>query len=171
MKLSKQGQARSLAEFLRRLSFDSCFSSPMKRAVQTAAPCREWAKPVLLSGLREVDFGDWTGLRWEEVREKYGKGPRDWLSLLEANAIPKPNLSNNSALEFRKTGTFSAASKTEAESASLAAAASFACCLPCSFKCRRAKWPPLNSATQASPFSASGKTALKSNYSTRACRH
>lgn len=91
MELSEQGQAqaRSLAEFLRRHSLDSCFSSPMKRAVQTAAPCREWAKPVLLNGLREVDFGDWTGLRWEETREKYGKSACDWLHLLEANAIPK----------------------------------------------------------------------------------
>lgn len=89
MKLSQQGQARLLAEFLQRLSLGSCFSSPMKRAVQTAAPCREWTKPVLLSGLREVDFGDWTGLRWKEVREKYGKSARDWLHLLEANAIPK----------------------------------------------------------------------------------
>lgn len=91
MELSKRGQvqARSLAEFLRRRSLDSCFSSPMKRAVQTAAPCREWTKPILLNGLREVDFGDWTGLRWEEVREKYGKSARDWLHLLEANAIPK----------------------------------------------------------------------------------
>ena len=60
----------------------------MKRAVQTAAPCREWAKPVLLNGLREVDFGDWTELRWEEMQEKYGKSARDWLHLLESNAIP-----------------------------------------------------------------------------------
>lgn len=91
MELSKRGQAqaRALAEFLRRRPFDSCFSSPMKRAVQTAAPCKKWMKPVLLNGLREVDFGDWTGLRWEEMQEKYGKSPRDWLHLLEANAIPK----------------------------------------------------------------------------------
>ena len=88
--LSEQGQAQahSLVNFLRRFPLDSCFSSPMKRAVQTAAPCQEWAKPVLLNGLREVDFGDWTGLRWEEVRKKYGKSARDWLHLLEANAIP-----------------------------------------------------------------------------------
>ena len=90
MKLSKRGQvqARSLADFLQRRPFDSCFSSPMKRAVQTAAPCRKWAKPVLLNDLREVDFGDWTGLRWKEVQEKYGKSARDWLHLLESNAIP-----------------------------------------------------------------------------------
>ena len=90
MGLSKQGQAqaRSLANFLRRFSLDSCFSSPMKRAVQTAAPCRESTKLLLLNELREVDFGDWTGLHWEEVREKYRKSARDWLHLLEANAIP-----------------------------------------------------------------------------------
>lgn len=60
----------------------------MKRAVQTAAPCRESTKLLLLNELREVDFGDWTGLHWEEVREKYRKSARDWLHLLEANAIP-----------------------------------------------------------------------------------
>lgn len=91
MELSERGQvqARALADFLQWRSLDSCFSSPMKRAVQTASPCRKWTKPVLLNGLREVDFGDWTGLRWEEVQEKYGKSARDWLHLLEANAIPK----------------------------------------------------------------------------------
>ena len=90
MELSERGQAqaRLLADFLRRRPFDSCFSSPMKRAIQTAAPDQKWAKPVLLNGLREVDFGDWTGLRWEEVQKKYGKSARDWLHLLESNAIP-----------------------------------------------------------------------------------
>lgn len=70
MELSKRGQVRLLADFLQRCPFDSCFSSPMKRAVQTAAPCRGWTKSVLLSGLREVDFGR---LGWSSLGRSAGK--------------------------------------------------------------------------------------------------
>jgi broad specificity phosphatase PhoE len=82
-------QAKDLADYLRRHPFDSCFASPMKRVIKTAAPHTEWtqASPTHLDGLREVDFGDWTGLKWEEVHEKHNQSAFDWLHLLEQNAI------------------------------------------------------------------------------------
>ncbi|MEI9962213.1 MAG: histidine phosphatase family protein [Limisphaerales bacterium] len=50
------------------------YASPMKRVQQTLAPTlkNKIPKPIIMRNLHEVDFGDWTGLGWEAVREKYG---------------------------------------------------------------------------------------------------
>ncbi len=76
MNLSAHGraQAGALARFLRRTALDAIYASPMKRVQQTLAPLVKNGapKPVILPGLREVDFGDWTGFNWDEVREKFG---------------------------------------------------------------------------------------------------
>ena len=92
MELSPRGheQAASLAKYLRNKKFDAFYASPMKRAQQTLAPLtagRDCA-PVMMEGLREVDFGDWTGLRWEEVKAKFGVHPIQWLDQLEQAVIP-----------------------------------------------------------------------------------
>ena len=92
MDLSPRGhdQARTLAQHLRRLDIGAIYASPMKRVRQTLAPllANGAPQPVVLPDLREVDFGDWTGLRWEEVSERFGVSACDWLSQLELAAIP-----------------------------------------------------------------------------------
>ena len=47
--------------------------------------------------LREVDFGDWTGLSWQEVYERFGKSAFAWLDEMERAAIP----GGESARQFR----------------------------------------------------------------------
>ena len=42
---------------------------------------------TVLPGLREVDFGDWTGLGWDEVQQRFGVSAYDWLHLLERNHV------------------------------------------------------------------------------------
>src|SRR5262245_20138703 len=68
MDLSPGGntQAIALARYLRHRHLDAIYASPMKRVQQTLAPLLvETAHtPVILPGLREVDFGDWTGLTY-----------------------------------------------------------------------------------------------------------
>jgi broad specificity phosphatase PhoE len=61
----------------------------MKRVQQTLAPLlvNGAPKPVILSDLRELDFGDWTGLAWEEVQTKFGVSPFSWLEQLECDGI------------------------------------------------------------------------------------
>lgn len=92
MNLSERGQAQAkcLAGYLRDKPFDAMYASPMKRVQQTLAPCRKSGAPAptLLPGLREVDFGDWTGFNWEQVREKFGVHPYDWLDEIELGAVP-----------------------------------------------------------------------------------
>src|SRR5215207_6500386 len=84
MELSQRGhrQARLVAEFLTPGSLDAIYASPMLRAQQTLLPLAQHGRqaPVTYHDLREVDFGDWTGLKWDEVRERFQVSAFDWLT-------------------------------------------------------------------------------------------
>jgi broad specificity phosphatase PhoE len=92
MDLSPRGQeqANALAKYLKSRNFTAIYASPMKRVEQTLLPtlADRATTPVILPGLREVDFGDWTGLTWEQVKEKFDHSAYDWLNQLELDAIP-----------------------------------------------------------------------------------
>jgi broad specificity phosphatase PhoE len=91
MDLSPRGhdQAVTLARYLHEKPLSAIYASPMKRVQQTLAPfLRNGApKPVILPDLREVDFGDWTGLRWDQVQAKFGVSAFSWLDHLECGGI------------------------------------------------------------------------------------
>ena len=93
MELSPRGheQSLALARFLRHKPIDALYASPMKRVSQTltAFLVNGAPKPVVLQDLREVDFGDWTGLHWTEVDAKYGISALTWLEQLDCAGIPK----------------------------------------------------------------------------------
>jgi broad specificity phosphatase PhoE len=96
MEISPRGheQAAALEKSLHHRKFDAIYASPMKRVQQTLAPFLKNGAPtpVVIAGLREVDFGDWTGHGWDAVKEKFGASAFEWLSHLErgtmANAEP-----------------------------------------------------------------------------------
>jgi broad specificity phosphatase PhoE len=102
MNLSERGhaQAKLLARFLRGKKFDAIYASPMKRVQQTFAPSarNHPVKQVILPGLREIDFGDWTGHGWDAVREKFGIKPYEWLDKIELGVVPN----GESTVHFRK---------------------------------------------------------------------
>lgn len=91
MALSERGhqQADRLANWLSRHPMDAVYASPMRRVQLTLEPYRRHftGEPVLLPGLREVDFGDWTGLGWDEVAQRFGHSAYDWLHLLERDHV------------------------------------------------------------------------------------
>ncbi len=94
MGISARGrsQAQALAQFLavHAPSPDALYASPMRRVRQTLAPYRDNGapEPRELAELREVDFGDWTGLTYEQVLERFGVSADAWLDQLCADAIP-----------------------------------------------------------------------------------
>ena len=92
MDLSPRGheQAQALAQWLRHHPLDAVVASPMKRVQQTLAPLNGHftGSHQIMDGLREVDFGDWTGFGWAELQERFGVSAFDWLDHLEAGSIP-----------------------------------------------------------------------------------
>lgn len=92
MELSKTGhdQAKALARYLKKHPVDHTYASPMKRVHQTFKPYIEMGgpEPKVMHDLREVDFGDWTGLSWQQVHDQFGRSAFDWLEHLEAGEIP-----------------------------------------------------------------------------------
>jgi broad specificity phosphatase PhoE len=92
MALSPLGhqQGAALAEWFGDRELDMVFASPMRRVQLTMAALlqRRSLKPSTLPGLREVDFGDWTGSRWEQVCERFGLNAVNWLHALEHPGIP-----------------------------------------------------------------------------------
>jgi broad specificity phosphatase PhoE len=62
----------------------------MKRVQQTLAPFLKNGAPSqkIIQGLREVNFGDWTGLNWEQVCEKFNLLTHEWLDHIERGVAP-----------------------------------------------------------------------------------
>ena len=103
MDISPRGriQAAALAAHLQRKPPEAIYASPMKRVQQTLAPLLNHGAPppIVMPDLREVDFGDWTGLGWEGVQEKFGVSAFDWLQQIERDAMPNAE----SGAAFRAT--------------------------------------------------------------------
>ncbi|MBV8682680.1 MAG: histidine phosphatase family protein [Caulobacteraceae bacterium] len=63
-------QARRVAERLSREPIAAIYVSPLERAQQTAEPLAErlTLEPTVADDLNEIDFGDWTGIAFEDLR-------------------------------------------------------------------------------------------------------
>lgn len=92
VQLSQRGeeQAAALARYVRQRPIDAVYASPMRRAQQTLVPMASHCpRPAVVTpSFSEVDFGDWTGLTWEQVHSQLGVRAFDWLEKLDAAAIP-----------------------------------------------------------------------------------
>ncbi len=94
MEISPLGreQAAALAAYVaRKFPLDAIYASPMKRVQRTLEPllARVPLQPLVDPGLREVDFGAWTGLRWHQIQERFGVTAFDWLDHLERGTMPE----------------------------------------------------------------------------------
>jgi broad specificity phosphatase PhoE len=92
MNLSAKGrrQAGILADYLRHKTIDAIFASPMRRVQQTVRPTlkRNGHTQTILDGLREINFGDWTGLGWYEVEERFKFRSHQWLDQIHYQGVP-----------------------------------------------------------------------------------
>jgi len=74
-------QAGLLAEYLRHRELEAIYSSPLRRAMQTAeaiAHCHGLAVEIA-PGLNDMDFGEWQGLPLREVRNRFGELLEMWM--------------------------------------------------------------------------------------------
>lgn len=73
-------QAELLAEHLSSLKIDAVYSSPLKRALNTAELIARYHKldVEIAPGLTDFDYGEWQGLPHQEVKEKYKELYAEW---------------------------------------------------------------------------------------------
>ncbi|MCJ7604869.1 MAG: histidine phosphatase family protein [Dehalococcoidales bacterium] len=80
--LSETGlrQAELLADCLKREEIAVMYSSPLRRAVQTAEPLANGLgiEAVTIANLTDMDFGEWQGRTVAEVNKYYPELYRDW---------------------------------------------------------------------------------------------
>ena len=87
-------QAQAMAGILPTVS--AVYSSPLRRAVQTAQAI---GQPVqILSGLREIYAGEWDGLTFEQIRQRY---PELYAARGLDQTMPPPGAENEEAALIR----------------------------------------------------------------------
>ncbi|KPK76959.1 MAG: hypothetical protein AMJ79_04865 [Phycisphaerae bacterium SM23_30] len=81
--LTEQGKEslQKIAEILQREKIDAIYSSGNESSGPTAEYLAQLCqiKTKKVSGLRELDFGIWQGLRITEIKNRYGRAYRQWL--------------------------------------------------------------------------------------------
>lgn len=90
--LSPEGR-RQLHELTRKLSrfrFDAIFASDLTRAIETARPVahRQQLELQIRPDLREMHFGRWQGLSWEQIRRRGPRAADRWLKHFASQPIP-----------------------------------------------------------------------------------
>jgi alpha-ribazole phosphatase/probable phosphoglycerate mutase len=90
--LSAEGR-RQLKGLVRKLSsfqFHAVFVSDLSRAVATALPAAQRQKLELQirPGLREMHFGRWQGLSWEQIQKREPRAANRWLRQFASESIP-----------------------------------------------------------------------------------
>ena len=80
--LNETGRVEVLltGQYLRGVSVDSIYSSPLSRALETAEAIARYqgTEVQILGGLIDIDFGGWQGVSHEVVKGRYGKLYRQW---------------------------------------------------------------------------------------------
>jgi broad specificity phosphatase PhoE len=83
-------QAELLAEHLSKAKLDAVYSSPLKRATETAERIARYheLEVQIANGLIDFDYGEWQGLPKEAVKTKYSELYTQWLENSQQVKIP-----------------------------------------------------------------------------------
>jgi broad specificity phosphatase PhoE len=83
-------QAELLAKHLSKAKLDAVYSSPLKRATETAERIAHYQEleVQIASGLIDFDYGEWQGLPKEAVKTKYPELYTQWLENPHQVKIP-----------------------------------------------------------------------------------
>jgi len=74
-------QAELAAEYLKDVDFSNIYSSPLKRTVLTAEKINETRNQevIVRENLKEINFGKWEGLTFDQINERYNRDYQKWL--------------------------------------------------------------------------------------------
>jgi len=83
-------QAKLLAKYLSNLKLGAIYSSPLKRALQTAEIIASYHKlnVEVAPGLIDLDYGKWQGLPHQEVKDKYKELYAQWIASPDKVKMP-----------------------------------------------------------------------------------
>jgi alpha-ribazole phosphatase len=75
-------QACQAKKYFSNVKLSAIYSSPLKRTLKTAKILSDGTGMdiKISANLRELNFGKWEGLKFEEINEKYRQDYQDWLS-------------------------------------------------------------------------------------------
>jgi alpha-ribazole phosphatase/probable phosphoglycerate mutase len=106
--LSGAGRAQiaRVAEYLKREPIAAIYSSPLSRALESARILADaLSRPIELApDLREIGFGDFEGLRYEEIEARYPDLYRQWMEA--PTEVRAPNGESFSELRVRVLRAF-----------------------------------------------------------------
>lgn len=76
-----QEQAELAAKYLSKVEFSGFFSSPIGRTIETAEIFKKkLGKDYQISeNLKEINFGKWEGLKFDDIISKYGSDFQNWI--------------------------------------------------------------------------------------------
>ncbi len=92
IELSDEGksQAALLGERFKKIDVDEIYSSPLKRAVETAKAIAD-NKNIEIKmneNFKEINFGEWEGLTATEISQKFGSGFDEFIKYPEMGSFP-----------------------------------------------------------------------------------
>src|SRR5258705_11864688 len=85
-----EAMAQEFARAYASLNWDAIYSSPMLRARQTADALGRLAgvQVVIEDGLKEMDYGEWEGLKHDEVKMRWPKAFEYWAADVASRGTP-----------------------------------------------------------------------------------
>src|SRR4030042_2893755 len=74
-------QAKLAAKYLSKVNLSNIYSSPLKRALDTANIVGKGRnlKPVIRENLKEIYFGKWEGMKFSEINKEFHDDYQNWL--------------------------------------------------------------------------------------------
>jgi broad specificity phosphatase PhoE len=84
-------QARALAGALRDRNIDAVYTSPLRRAVETAQPAATLfdLAAVPVQGLIDINYGEWEGVPHDEIKKRYTDQYGHWEKRPELVQFPQ----------------------------------------------------------------------------------
>ena len=84
-------QASAIADTLKDKGISAIYTSPLRRSIETARPVGVvfHIETTTVQGLIDINYGEWEGLAYDEVRQRYATLYREWEE--RPNLVTFPN--------------------------------------------------------------------------------
>jgi broad specificity phosphatase PhoE len=83
-------QASAITDTLKDKGINAIYTSPLRRSIETARPAAVvfQIEPTIVQGLIDINYGEWEGLAYDEVRQRYADLYLQWEKRPDLVAFP-----------------------------------------------------------------------------------